>query len=46
MSVVMLGLFNKQADMEQAKARQVGGFLYQYGNAVRSNLAENPNIEG
>jgi hypothetical protein len=40
----MLGLFNKQADMEQAKARQVGGFLYQYGNAVRADLAENPNI--
>jgi type II secretory pathway pseudopilin PulG len=44
MSALLLGFYDKQADMEQAKARQVGGFLYQYGNAVRAILAENPNI--
>jgi prepilin-type N-terminal cleavage/methylation domain-containing protein len=41
MSVLtMLSFYEKQTDMEQARARQVGGILYQYNNAVRSALAQ------
>lgn len=37
----LLAFYSKQADLEQARARQMGGFLYQYNNAVRSYLAKN-----
>lgn len=41
MSVMtMLTFYEKQTDFEQARARQVGGYLYQYNNAVRSALAQ------
>ena len=36
----MLSFYEKQADLEQARARQVGGILYQYNNAVRARLAK------
>lgn len=35
----MLSFYEKQADLEQSRARQVGGLLYQYNNAVRARLA-------
>lgn len=44
MSAMALGFYDKQADMEQAKARQIGGYLYQYGNAVRTVLAQDPTV--
>lgn len=41
MSVMtMLSFYEKQADLEQSRARQVGAYLYQYNNAVRSALAQ------
>jgi prepilin-type N-terminal cleavage/methylation domain-containing protein len=41
MSVLtLLSFYEKQTDLEQARARQVGGYLYQYNNAVRSALAQ------
>jgi prepilin-type N-terminal cleavage/methylation domain-containing protein len=36
----MLSFYEKQSDLEQARARQVGGILYQYNNAVRARLAK------
>lgn len=36
----MLSFYEKQSDLEQARARQVGGVLYQYNNAVRARLAK------
>lgn len=41
-AMTMLTFFEKQYDLEQAKARTVGGQLFQYNNAVRSALAKNP----
>lgn len=38
--MTMLTFYEKQSDFEQARARQVGGYLYQYNNAVRSALAQ------
>lgn len=38
--MTLLSFYEKQTDLEQARARQVGGFLYQYNNAVRSALAQ------
>lgn len=40
----MLSFWERQATFEQAQARVVGGLLYQYNNAVRSNLAQNSAI--
>ena len=41
MSVItLLSFYDRQLDLEQAKARQVGGILFQYNNAVRSALAQ------
>jgi prepilin-type N-terminal cleavage/methylation domain-containing protein len=41
MSVLtLLSFYEKQTDLEQSRARQVGGYLYQYNNAVRSALAQ------
>lgn len=41
MSVMtLLSFYEKQTDLEQSQARQVGGYLYQYNNAVRSALAQ------
>lgn len=36
----MLAFYEKQTDLEQARARQVGGLLYQYNNAVRARIAK------
>lgn len=36
----MLAFYEKQADLEHARARQVGGLLYQYNNAVRAAMAQ------
>lgn len=36
----MLSFYEKQTDLEQARARQVGGLLYQYNNAVRARIAK------
>jgi prepilin-type N-terminal cleavage/methylation domain-containing protein len=36
----MLSFYEKQADLESARARQVGGLLYQYNNAVRARIAK------
>lgn len=41
-AMTMLTFFEKQYDLEQAKARSIGGQLFQYNNAVRSALAKNP----
>ncbi|WP_454869838.1 type II secretion system protein [Pseudomonas putida] len=41
-AMTMLTFFEKQYDLEQAKARNIGGQLFQYNNAVRSALAKNP----
>lgn len=38
--MTLLSFYEKQTDLEQARARQVGGYLYQYNNAVRSALAQ------
>lgn len=38
--MTMLAFYEKQADLEQARARQVGGYLYQYNNALRNALAK------
>lgn len=38
--ITMLSFYDKQVDLEQSKARQVGGYLYQYNNAVRAALAQ------
>lgn len=38
--MTMLSFYEKQTDLEQSRARQVGGYLYQYNNAVRSALAQ------
>lgn len=38
--MTLLSFYEKQADLEQARARQVGGLLYQYNNAVRNALAQ------
>ena len=40
----LLAFYTKQADFEQARARQMGGYLYQYNNAIRSYLAKNIDI--
>lgn len=41
MSVLtLLSFYEKQSDLEQSRARQVGGYLYQYNNAVRSAMAQ------
>ncbi len=37
---------SKSAQIEQARARQLGIHLYQYNNAVRSFIAENPGATG
>ncbi|WP_408601668.1 prepilin-type N-terminal cleavage/methylation domain-containing protein [Pseudomonas sp. PLMAX] len=36
----MLSFYEKQTDLEQARARQVGGLLFQYNNAVRARIAK------
>lgn len=36
----LLSFYDKQLSLEQAKARQVGGYIFQYNNAVRSALAQ------
>lgn len=36
----MLAFYEKQTDLEQARARQVGGLLYQFNNAVRAAMAQ------
>lgn len=38
-AMTLLSFYEKQTDLEQARARQVGAYLYQYNNAVRSALA-------
>ena len=38
--MTLLSFYEKQSDLEQARARQVGGMLFQYNNAVRSALAQ------
>ena len=37
----ILAFYEKQSDLEQAKARIVGGLIFQYNNAVRESLANN-----
>ncbi|KPC16912.1 type II secretion system protein [Pseudomonas amygdali] len=37
----LLAFYTKQADLEQARARQMGGYIYQYNNAVRNYIAKN-----
>jgi type II secretory pathway pseudopilin PulG len=41
MSMVLLSFYSKEAEIEQAKASQVGAQLFQYGNAVRTYLSQN-----
>lgn len=36
----LLSFYDKQLGLEQAKAREVGGYIFQYNNAVRSALAQ------
>ena len=36
----MISFYEKQTDLEQARARQVGGILFQYNNAVRARIAK------
>lgn len=38
--ITLLSFYSKQVDLEQSRARQIGGYLYQYNNAVRSALAQ------
>lgn len=38
--LTLLSFYEKQSDLEQSRARQVGGLIYQYNNAVRSALAQ------
>lgn len=38
--ISLLSFYEKQTDLEQSRARQIGGYLYQYNNAVRSALAQ------
>ena len=38
--MTLLSFYEKQTDLEQSRARQVGAYLYQYNNAVRSALAQ------
>lgn len=38
--ISLLSFYEKQTDLEQSRARQVGGYLYQYNNAVRNALAQ------
>jgi type II secretory pathway pseudopilin PulG len=40
--ITMLSFYEKQTDLEQAKARAVGGHIFQYNNAVRNALAQKP----
>lgn len=37
--IALLNFMEKEADLEQAKARIVGGMLFQYNNAVRNALS-------
>jgi type II secretory pathway pseudopilin PulG len=39
--MTILSFYEKQSDLEQARARIVGGLIFQYNNAVRSALAQN-----
>jgi len=36
----MLSFYERQADLEQSRARQVGGLLYQFNNAIRAAMAQ------
>ena len=38
--ISILSFYDKQTDFEQSRARQVGSYIYQYNNAVRSALAQ------
>ena len=38
--IALLNFLEKQTDFEQARARAVGGLIFQYNNAVRSALAQ------
>ncbi|WP_274644324.1 pilus assembly FimT family protein [Pseudomonas serbica] len=39
--ITILNFYEKQADLEQARARIVGSLIFQYNNAVRNALAQN-----